>query len=245
MGKKKKNRKSGPFDRSDAVTTKTVPSTWMEIPPNVISKAGRRKWYDVDLGAIGNTVGVAEGNISSITTTGSVFSPGGNIAAGADRTNRVGRMISLHAIRFKGYFEAGAENLLFNGDLNNIIRVSLFRLQDPQPFATAGAVLNSVWAVGSYVVAHMQRDFVAEVYYDRLLPVRTTLATAASSSQKQGVVVFDIEFPGQGLPITYDAAVVGSESYNQVIFAVASDSSAIPHPSGAGVMRVEFSDLQP
>jgi len=203
------------------------------------------KWLDVNWYSVSPAAGIAIGNTSAISSTGCHYSIGA-ITQGTDRTNRVGRSIRVRALSIKAVIEAAKENLLFSGDVNNVVRVMLWRNRVLDPLTSGSTLTSGMFPVGDAVTGLPDADDVAEVYFDKTFTVQTqfgpnsTGTGTATQTQYQALLHEDLRMD---IPIYYTNTGANAVEQNQIILSMWSDSTAAPHPVASCTFRVLFEDV--
>lgn len=208
------------------------------------------KWLDQNLQTLTSGSYTGTGNFSSITNSGVCY----NLAAmgdGAAQGQRVGNLIRIEEIDIFVYFEAGTENLLFSGDLNNVIRLSIVQLRQAVDLGSIGNLTPLLAGSGAtpLVVCQWIPESVKKVHFDELITVQTqfgpnsTGSGTATQTQYQSALKIKIKLNDciiRFLGPNYSDNKAGDQL---VLFAV-SDSSLTPHPSAEGTVRVWYRDFE-
>jgi hypothetical protein len=203
-----------------------------------------RKWLDTNWYTTSTVTGVSLGNTSTIPSNGQHYNIAA-IAEGSDRVHRVGRSITLRGFELRMSIEAGKENLLFSGDINNVVRVMLWRLRTIDPVTSSTTITNNLFPVGDPITAIPDADDAAEIYFDKTVTVRTTYGVnstgsgTATQTQWQALVHEAVKF---NVPVTYTNTGAANVGSNMILLSVWSDSTATPYPSASASFRVFFDD---
>lgn len=204
-----------------------------------------RKWLDVNWYTTSTVTGVSLGNTSTIPNNGQHYNICA-IAEGNDRVNRVGRSLVIRGFELRAIVEAGKENLLFAGDINNVVRFMLWRPRSVDAINSSANITSTLFPVGDPITAIPDADDVAEIYFDKTVLVRTTYGVNSTGSgtatQTQWQSQIHESVPNLYVPVSYSNTGAANVSGGQIILSVWSDSSATPYPSASCSFRTFFED---
>jgi hypothetical protein len=202
------------------------------------------KWLDTNWYTTSTVTGVSLGNTSTIPNNGQHYNICA-IAEGSDRVHRVGRSLKLKGFEMRAVVEAGKENLLFAGDINNIVRFMLWRPRSTDPITSSTTITNNLFPVGDPITAIPDADDVAEIYFDKTVAVRSTYGPNSTGSGTATITQWQAlvhESVKMNVPVMYTNTGAANVGDGQVILSVWSDSSATPYPSASCSFRVLFED---
>jgi hypothetical protein len=202
------------------------------------------KWLDVNWYTTSTVTGVSLGNTSTIPSNGQHYNICA-IAEGSDRTNRIGRSLVVKGFEMRAVVEAGKENLLFNGDYNNVVRFILWRPRSLDPITSSNNITGALFPVGDPISAIPDADDVAEIYFDKTVTVRTNYgpnSTGTGTATQTQVQALVHEVVALNVPVAFSNTGAANVSQNQIILSVWSDSTATPYPSASCSFRTFFVD---
>lgn len=149
-----------------------------------------------------------------VTTSGYTTDITSNIAAGSGVTQRVGNQVLLKRIRIEIFAIAG--------DATNFCKFFLLACPNGQ----VGGPSFTTWT-----------DYPDD---DQFIMLKQRCASVSTSEPKSFVITHT--FPGKGLQVRWDTTTGASTICNKILFTMVSDSSAAPHPTVSGLIRVEYID---